>query len=69
EEGHTLSKGGKSLKLSYLTQVKTKPPTFVFFVNHPEIVTSSYSAYLENRLRENFGFFGVPIRLRFKKKS
>lgn len=68
EEGHVLLKDRKRLKITYLTQAETKPPTFVFFVNHPEIVISSYAAYLENKLREAFGFLGTPIRIKFKKK-
>jgi GTP-binding protein len=58
----------KSVKLSYMTQVSTHPPTFILFTNYPAGVRFSYRRYLSNRLREEFGFFGNPIRLVFKKK-
>ncbi|MBO8159560.1 ribosome biogenesis GTPase Der [Thermosyntropha sp.] len=55
--------GGKKVKIFYTTQVRTAPPTFVFFSNHPELIHFSYLRYLENILRQNFGFEGTPIRL------
>lgn len=55
--------GGKKVRIRYATQVKTAPPTFVFFANHPELVHFSYLRYLENTLRKNFGFEGSPIHL------
>lgn len=55
--------GGKKVKIFYTTQVRTAPPTFVFFANHPELIHFSYLRYLENVLRQNFGFEGTPIRL------
>lgn len=60
---------GKPLKIYYGTQVKIKPPTLVLFVNDPELVHFSYQRYLENQLRQNFGFEGCPIRLIFRAKS
>jgi len=59
---------GKFVKFSFLAQTVTQPPTFLCFVNRPEGVTDSYKRYLENQLRQYFGFAGVPIRLRFRKK-
>ncbi len=59
--------GGKKVKILYSTQVRTAPPTFVFFSNHPELVHFSYLRYLENTLRQNFGFEGSPIRLLVRK--
>ena len=59
---------GKFVKFSFLVQMAGQPPTFLFFVNYPEGVTNFYRRYLENRLRQYFGFSGVPIRLRFRKK-
>lgn len=53
---------GKRLKIFYTTQVSTKPPTFVFFVNDPEIMHFSYERYLENQLRSRFGLEGTPVR-------
>ncbi|KIL44213.1 ribosome biogenesis GTPase Der [Jeotgalibacillus soli] len=54
---------GKRLKIFYATQVAVKPPTFVVFVNEPELMHFSYERFLENRIREAFGFEGTPIRL------
>lgn len=54
---------GKRLKIYYVTQVGVKPPTFVVFVNDPEIMHFSYVRFLENRIREAFGFEGTPIRI------
>lgn len=69
EFGHTVTKGTKRLKMNYVTQTGTKPPTFTFFVNMPELLTENFERYLENRLRERFELTGTPIRLKFKKKS
>lgn len=62
---------GQRLKILYATQVKIKPPTFVIFVNEPEIMHFSYQRYLENKLREAFGFEGTPLSMiiRGKKKT
>lgn len=60
---------GKEIKINYVTQVKAEPPLFVFFCNHPDLVVDSYKRFLENKLREHFGFTGVPIKLVFRKKS
>lgn len=60
---------GKRLKIAYGTQVATKPPTFVLFVNDPERFHFSYQRYLENQLRQAFGFQGTPIRMKTRKKS
>ena len=53
---------GKRLKIFYMTQASTKPPTFVCFVNSQELFHFSYQRYLENRIRETFGMQGTPIR-------
>ena len=53
---------GKRLKIFYMTQVAVKPPTFVVFVNDKELMHFSYVRYLENRIRETFGFEGTPLR-------
>jgi GTP-binding protein len=58
----------RQVKLSYLTQVSTRPPTFAIFTNQPAGIQFSYRKYLSNQLRERFGFFGNPIRLIFRKK-
>lgn len=54
---------GKRLKIYFATQPSVKPPTFVFFVNHADLMHFSYLRYLENKLRESFGFEGTPLRL------
>lgn len=59
---------GNYVQIKYATQVRERPPVFAFFCNHPEGVKESYGRYLENRLREAFGFEGVPLTLSFKKK-
>jgi GTP-binding protein len=60
---------GKRLKIMFATQVKTKPPTFVIFVNYPDIMHFSYQRYLENKLRESFGFEGTPLNLIIRAKN
>jgi len=60
---------GRRLKVVYVTQAETEPPTFVFFVNDPELLHFSYRRYLENRIREAFGFEGTAIRMRFRRRS
>jgi GTP-binding protein len=62
------SKRGKRLKIYYATQVGTAPPRFVFFVNDPKLVHFSYRRYLENQLRQSFGFEGSPIRMSFQRR-
>jgi GTP-binding protein len=57
---------GHVLKCYYATQAEVAPPTFVFFVNDPRLVHFSYERYLENAIREAFGFAGTPIRLLFR---
>ncbi|HEY56215.1 MAG TPA: ribosome biogenesis GTPase Der [Dehalococcoidia bacterium] len=62
-------KGGRQLKILYATQAEVNPPTFVFFVNYPQLVHFSYQRYLENRLRRAFGFDGTPVRFVFKARE
>ena len=56
------------VKIKYASQVRDEPPVFAFFCNHPEGVKENYRRYLENKLREAFGFEGVPLTLTFKRK-
>lgn len=62
---------GKRLKIYYVTQVSVKPPTFVIFVNDKELMHFSYTRYLENRIRDTFGFRGTPLKfiIRERKES
>jgi GTPase len=62
------TKGSKQLKILYASQVRTDPPTFLFHVNEPKLVHFSYKRYLENRLRQEYGFLGTPLRFSFRKK-
>jgi len=63
------SRSGKEIKINYVTQVKTKPPGFAFFTNEPKLIDDGYKRFLENRLRDHFGFTGVPVSLFFRKKN
>jgi hypothetical protein len=60
---------GRRPKLFYATQAGVAPPTFVFFARDAASVHFSYRRYLENRLREQFGFLGTPIRLVFRERA
>lgn len=60
---------GRRLKILYATQSGVKPPTFVLFVNEPEIMHFSYERYLENKIRESFGFEGTSIKFVVKKRN
>jgi GTP-binding protein len=59
---------GHPLKIKYVTQLPTVVPSFAFFCNYPDDVKAPYKNYLENQLRENFDFTGIPIRIFFRKK-
>ncbi len=60
---------GKRLKLYYITQVSVKPPTFVIFVNKKELMHFSYTRYIENQIRETFGFRGTPLRFIIRERN
>ncbi len=59
---------GKMIQIKYITQVNARFPSFAFFCNLPQYIQPSYQRFLENRIRENFDFEGVPVRLIFRKK-
>jgi GTP-binding protein len=59
---------GKQIKIKYVQQLPTHAPAFAFFCNLPQYISESYKRYLENRIRENWDFYGVPIRIYFRKK-
>jgi GTP-binding protein len=61
--------GGKRIRMRYMTQVKTRPPSFVVMCSHPDAVPTSYSRYLVNGLREGFGLQGTPIRMFLRSQS
>lgn len=60
---------GRAVKINYVTQIGIAPPKFVFFTNNPDLVHFSYKRYIENNLREYFGFEGCPIEIIFNKKN
>ena len=60
---------GKRLRLFYITQVSVRPPSFVIFVNDRELMHFSYTRYLENRIREAFGFRGTPLRFIIRERG
>lgn len=60
---------GKRLRLYYITQVGVKPPTFVIFVNDKELMHFSYTRYIENQIREAFGFRGTPLRFIIRERN
>ncbi len=60
---------GRRLKIYYVTQASTRPPTFIFFVNKKELFHFSYQRYLENQIRETFGLEGTPVRLIIRERS
>ncbi|WP_421774615.1 ribosome biogenesis GTPase Der [Gracilimonas sp.] len=61
-------KRGQQLKITYATQVKSNPPVFKFFMNSPHELPPNYRKYIENKIRERFGFLGVPITMVFRQK-
>jgi len=54
---------GRQLKMFYGTQVRSDPPTFLIYVNEPKLMHFTYLRYLENQIREEYGFLGTPIRI------
>ena len=62
------SNKGKYIKIKYVTQLPTRYPSFVFFCNHPQYLKEPYKRFLENNLREQFDFTGVPVEIYFRQK-
>ena len=60
---------GKRLRLFYITQASVKPPTFVIFVNDKELFHFSYQRYIENCIRDTFGFRGTPLKLIIRERK
>ena len=59
---------GKTIKIKYITQLKKDYPVFIFFCNLPQYIKDPYKRYIENKLRQNFDFKGVPMTLYFREK-
>ncbi len=68
DQFHPPAVKGKHIKINYVTQLPVRTPAFAFFCNMPQYIKDPYKRYLENRLRENFDFTGVPLQLFFRKK-
>ena len=68
EAYHPPAVKGKYIRIKYALQLPTHAPSFAFFCNHPQYIRDSYKRYLENKLRENFNFTGVPIQIFFREK-
>jgi len=60
---------GRVVRIHYLTQATTRPPTFLLFANHPQYLAESYKRFLQNQLRARYGFRGTPLRINVKKKK
>jgi len=59
---------GKYIKIKFCTQLPTHTPKFAFFANLPQYIKDPYKRFVENKLRENFDFSGVPVEIYFRKK-
>jgi GTP-binding protein len=64
-----LAKNGRRVPLKYMTQVSTRPPTFVIFTTNPDKLPDSYIRYLSNGLRDEFGITGIPVRIQLRKRE
>ena len=64
-----LARNGRRVPMKYMTQVSTRPPTFVIFTSNPDCLPDSYMRYVSNGLRQAFGIEGVPIRIHFRKRE
>ena len=60
---------GRPVRLYYATQVSVRPPTFVVQCSYPEVLHFSYQRYVQNRIRETFGFEGTPVRIHFRQRK
>ena len=69
DQRQTPTRKGKRLNVLYMTQAESSTPTFVFFVNEPELVHFSYRRFLDSQIRKQFGFEGTPLRLVFRKRG
>ncbi|MES2622027.1 MAG: ribosome biogenesis GTPase Der, partial [Bacteroidota bacterium] len=68
QQYHPPATDGKLVTIKYVTQLPTPTPSFAFFSNHPKYIRDSYKHYLENKMRENFDFNGVPLNIFFREK-
>jgi GTP-binding protein len=68
-EAHSVpQKHHRPVRLNYMTQARVRPPTFIIWSNSPDAVRAPYRRYLENRLRDVYGFYGTPLRIQLRKK-
>ncbi|MDX1430372.1 MAG: ribosome biogenesis GTPase Der, partial [Rhodothermales bacterium] len=68
ERSHPPTYRNRYVRIKYVSQIKVNPPVFAYFCNQPTGIREPYRRYLENQMREVFGFAGVPLTLVFKKK-
>ncbi|MFO0398372.1 MAG: ribosome biogenesis GTPase Der, partial [Sphingobacteriia bacterium] len=68
EQRPPASQRGKLIRIKFVTQADAGHPTFVFFANHPKLVKEEYRRFLENRIREKYGFDGWPVSIHFREK-
>ncbi|MCX6258896.1 MAG: ribosome biogenesis GTPase Der [Bacteroidia bacterium] len=68
EANHPPAVKGKYIRIKFVSQLPTHSPSFAFFCNHPQYIRDSYKRYLENKLRDNYNFTGVPIQIFFRQK-
>ena len=64
-----LASNGRRIPMKYMTQVNTRPPTFVIFSSNPDELPESYLRYLSNGLRKDYGLDGIPIRISMRKRA
>ncbi len=69
QEKHPPAKTGKFIKFYYITQAESQPPTFIIFSNWPKLIDPPYQRFIENRLRQEFGFTGAPLKVYFKARK
>ena len=59
---------GKEIKINYVTQINKESPVFIFYCNFPDLIADHYKRFLENKLREKYGFYGIPVVFIFRRK-
>jgi GTP-binding protein len=69
ERHHPPAFRGREIRVYYATQVQNLPQIFVIFTNHPQGITDDYQRYLTNVIREELGLKGIPVKLKFRKKT
>ena len=68
QRSQPVTKSGRLIKIKFVTQILTQPPTFIFYCNFPRKIPVEYKRYLENRFREIYPFEGIPLKFSFRQK-